>query len=145
MKRTHERGQTLAETGIVLLLLVSLGMAIVDFGRMLMLVNMVTSATRDAARVASAVPRVDRAANGNLCDPAAIQDIVVNQLKDVGLVVKPADVQINRNPAGNPPTIKVTTTVNIPWIALFNFVGKSLSVNREVTFRDEHTTGSGAC
>jgi Flp pilus assembly protein TadG len=143
MKRTHERGQTLAETGIVLLLLVSLGMAIVDFGRMLMLVNMVTSATRDAARVASAVPRVDRSANGDLCDQGPIQDIVINQLKDVGLTITAGDVQIDRSPASNPPTIKVTTTVNIPWIALFNLVGSSLSVDREVTFRDEHTTGSG--
>jgi Flp pilus assembly protein TadG len=143
MKRTHERGQTLAETGIVLLLLVTLGMAIVDFGRMLMLVNMVTSATRDAARVASAVPRVDRAANGDLCDKAKIQDIVVNQLKDVGLTITTSDVAVDRSPGSNPPTIKVTTTVDIPWIALFNFVGSSLSVNRGVTFRDEHTTGSG--
>jgi Flp pilus assembly protein TadG len=143
MKRTHERGQTLAETGIVLLLLVSLGMAIVDLGRMLMLVNMVTSATRDAARVASAVPRVERAANGDLCNKAPIQDIVINQLKDVGLTITAGDVSVDRSPGSNPPTIKVTTTVGIPWIALFNFVGSSLAVNREVTFRDEHTTGSG--
>jgi Flp pilus assembly protein TadG len=143
MKRTPERGQALAETGIVLLLLVSLGMAIVDFGRMLMLVNMVTSATRDAARVASAVPRVDRAANGDLCNQGPIQNIVINQLQNVGLTVTTGEVSIARSPASNPPTITVTTTVAIPWIALFNFVGSSLSVNREVTFRDEHTTGSG--
>ena len=145
-KHVRERGQSLAETGLVLLLLVGMTMAIIDFGRMLMLANMITSATRDAARVASAVPRVDRAANGNLCDTQSIKDIVINQLGDVGLTLASGDIAIDRAPTATPPTITVTTTVNVPWIGIFAFVPgmtDNLAVNRSVTFRDEHTTGSG--
>jgi Flp pilus assembly protein TadG len=145
-QHTRERGQSLAETGIVLLLLVVLTMGIIDFGRMLMLANMITSATRDAARVASAVPRVDRAKDGTPCNETSIKDIVINQLTDVGLTLTTGDVAIDRAPGAVPPTITVTTTVSIPWIGIFAFVPgmtPSLAVNRAVTFRDEHTAGDG--
>src|SRR5690348_5415073 len=82
-RRPTERGQALAETGIILLIVVGLSMAIVDFGRMLMLLNMVTSATRDAARVASSVPYVDRTTGGVPCDLSTIKDIVIDQMADV--------------------------------------------------------------
>jgi len=144
--RARARGQSLAETALVILLLVVFTMGIIDFGRMLMLANMITSATRDAARSASAVPRVDRAKNGNLCDEASIKDIVINQLTDVGLTVGTGDVSIVRDAAAVPPTITVTTTLDVPWIGIFAFVPgftDTLAVNRSVTFRDEHTTGQG--
>ena len=148
-RRARERGQALAETGIVLLIVVGLSMAIVDFGRMLMLLNMVTSATRDAARVASAVPFVDRNTNGVPCSSAvtSVKNIVINQLHDVGLTVVANDIAINQT-AGNvgtntPATITVTTSVQIPWIALFNLVGSNLSVSKSVTFKDESPAGDG--
>jgi Flp pilus assembly protein TadG len=147
-RRSREGGQALVETAIVILLILSLSMAIIDFGRMLMLLNMVTSATRDAARVASAVNHADRTVAGAPCNEGAIKDIVVNQLADVGLDLDPdADVGITQdagNPGANiPATITVTTSVAIPWIALFNFVGSDLEVSRSVTFKDESPTGDG--
>lgn len=146
--RARVRGQALVETAIVILLILSMSMAIIDFGRMLMLLNMVTSATRDAARVAAAVNHADRTTAGVPCDEGAIKDIVVNQLADVGLTLDPdADVEITQdagNPAANvPATITVTTSIAIPWIALFNFVGTDLQVSRSVTFKDESPTGDG--
>ena len=147
-RRARAGGQALVETAIVILLILSMSMAIIDFGRMLMLLNMVTSATRDAARVAAAVNHADRTVAGVPCDEGAIKDIVVNQLADVGLTLDPdADVEITQdagNPASNvPATITVTTSIAIPWIALFNFVGTDLQVSRSVTFKDESPTGDG--
>ena len=69
--------------GIVVLLMVTLAMGIVEFGRMLLVLNMITNATRDAARAASAVGVNDRcASNAHLTANAttAIQSMVVNQL-----------------------------------------------------------------
>jgi len=145
--RPRERGQALAETGIVLLIVVALSMAIVDFGRMLMLLNMVTSATRDAARVASAVAYVDRTTTGVPCNVNSIKQIVIDQLADVGLTVTTGNVAIAQT-AGNvgtntPATITVTTSVSIPWIALFDLVGSNLNVSKSVTFKDESPTGDG--
>jgi Flp pilus assembly protein TadG len=147
-RRARGRGQALVETAIVILLILSLSMAIIDFGRMLMLVNMVTSATRDAARVASAVNHADRTTGGVPCNEGAIKDIVVNQLADVGLSLDAdSDVEITQDPgnvgANVPATITVTTSIAIPWIALFNFVGTDLQVSRSVTFKDESPTGDG--
>jgi Flp pilus assembly protein TadG len=148
-RRQRERGQALAETGIVLLIVVALSMAIVDFGRMLMLLNMVTSATRDAARVASAVPFVDRDTNGVPCSGSvsAVKQIIIDQLADVGLTVTTGDIDIDQL-AGNvgtntPATITVTTNVAIPWIAIFNLVGSNLDVSKSVTFKDESPAGDG--
>ena len=148
-RRQRERGQALAETGIVLLIVVALSMAIVDFGRMLMLLNMVTSATRDAARVASAVPFVDRDTNGVPCSGSvsAVKQIIIDQLADVGLTVTTGDIDIDQL-AGNvgtntPATITVTTNVSIPWIAIFNLVGSNLDVSKSVTFKDESPAGDG--
>jgi Flp pilus assembly protein TadG len=148
-RRPRERGQALAETGIVLLIVVALTMAVVDFGRMLMLLNMVTSATRDAARVASAVAYADRSATGVPCAAAktAIKQLVINQLSDVGLAVNANNVAINQTAAvgvNTPATITVTTSVSIPWVALFNLVGSSLPVSKSVTFKDESPVGAGS-
>jgi Flp pilus assembly protein TadG len=54
--RRRQGGQALAEMGLVVLLFVLLTCGIVEFGRMLMILNVITHAARDGARVASTIP-----------------------------------------------------------------------------------------
>jgi hypothetical protein len=46
----RQRGQALAEMGMVITILVFLMMGIVEFGRAMMIANMITQAARDGAR-----------------------------------------------------------------------------------------------
>jgi Flp pilus assembly protein TadG len=156
MKRTSglrrsatQRGQGLVEMGIVVLLMVTLAMGIVEFGRILLILNMVTNATRDAARAAAAMGRFDRSsANAHLCtNPMnAIKDMVVNQMNGYITITRSnVTVEYPTPAAGAVQTVLVRTNVNVPYIALFNLVGHSLPVNRTVTFRDEVVAGGNGC
>ncbi len=135
--------------GIVVLLMVTLAMGIVEFGRILMILNMITNATRDAARAAAAMTRADRsAANAHLCSTQmdAIKDMVVNQMNGY-ITIARSNVSITypAPAAGAPRTVQVATVVDVPYVALFNLVGTSLPVNRTVTFRDEVIAGGNGC
>ena len=50
-RTTRQRGQALAEMGFVILLFVVLTLGIIDFGRMFMVLNVITHAARDGARI----------------------------------------------------------------------------------------------
>jgi len=135
--------------GIVVLLMVTLAMGIVEFGRILMILNMITNATRDAARAAAAMSRSDRSStNAHLCSTQsdAIKDMVVGQLNGY-ITIARANVTIEypAPAAGAPRTVLVRTQVDVPYVALFNLVGTTLPVNRTVTFRDEVTAGGNGC
>jgi Flp pilus assembly protein TadG len=144
-----QRGQGLVEMGIVVLLMVTLAMGIVEFGRILMILNMITNATRDAARAAAAMSRSDRAAsNAHLCTNPMnnIKDMVVNQMNGYITITRSnVTVEYPTPAAGAPQTVLVRTNVDVPYIALFNLVGTSLPVNRTVTFRDEVVAGGNGC
>ena len=144
-----QRGQGLVEMGIVVLLMVTLAMGIVEFGRILMILNMITNATRDAARAAAAMSRGDRsAANAQLCTSQmnAIKDMVVNEMNGyITITRNDVHVEYPIPAAGAPRTVLVRTQVNVPYVALFNLVGHSLPVNRTVTFRDEVVAGGNGC
>jgi len=148
-RSTSQRGQGLVEMGIVVLLMVTLAMGIVEFGRILMILNMITNATRDAARAAAAMSRSDRSStNAHLCSTQAdaIRDMVVNQMNGY-ITIARSNVSINypTPAAGAPRTVQVQTQVDVPYVALFNLVGTSLPVNRTVTFRDEVIAGGNGC
>jgi Flp pilus assembly protein TadG len=125
-----ERGQELVEMGIVIILLAFLTMGIIEFGRIFMLGNMITSATRDAARVAATT------SNRAGCIPNAgpLQALVAGQLANVG-ITSGISVTPSRTTISGINVITVQTAVTVPY--LFNIVGTSLLVNRQATFRDE--------
>src|SRR5207244_6221957 len=81
-----ERGQSLVELGITIVLLVSVAMGIIEFGRAFMIANMVTAATRDGARSAAVVSSSNRdPTTGQISSAAksAIQTQVVNEVNSV--------------------------------------------------------------
>jgi Flp pilus assembly protein TadG len=132
-RRRTQRGQALAETAIVIVLLVTMAMGIIEFGRAWLIANMITHAARDGARMA-AVPASNRDGNGIITDTSAI----VNQvLSDVGTVVPTAGFTVNvaQPLIGGIPMVQVTVNGTVPYV--FNLVGTSFTVARTVTFRDE--------
>jgi Flp pilus assembly protein TadG len=132
-RRRTQRGQALAETAIVIVLLVTMAMGIIEFGRAWLIANMITHAARDGARMA-AVPASNRDGSGMITDTSAI----VNQvLSDIGTVVPTSGftVSVGQTAIGGIPMVQVTVTGAVNYV--FNLVGTSFTVNRTVTFRDE--------
>src|SRR5436309_12859323 len=81
-----ERGQSLVELGITIVLLVTLAMGIIEFGRAFMIANMVTAATRDGARAAAEVSSANRDPTTgaiNSTSKSAIQTQVANEVNSV--------------------------------------------------------------
>ena len=134
-RRAHQSGQAMAELGIVIVMLVFIMMGILEFGRMLMLLNMVTSATHDGARFAATA---QRAAGGcNFASVANIKSVVTTQLQNVGLT-SGVNVNVSRGAAGGFNTVSVATQVPISFMFAPPFLaGPAMNVNRQVTFRDE--------
>ena len=72
-----ERGQALVEMGIVVVLLVTLVMGTIEFGRAWMIVNMITHAARDGARIGGGRGEPD--AGGAITNTSAIQTQVLDR------------------------------------------------------------------
>jgi len=126
-RRRTTLGQALAEMGIVVVLLVTMLLGIIEFGRMLMLTNMVVHAARDGARIAAVTP--------GTTFPDAEQH-VTDLLGEVGLTG--LSVSASENPNGGGPGVDtVTVTVQGTIDYIFGFFGSTLNVNRSVTFRHE--------
>lgn len=125
--RRGERGQALVEMGIVLMLLLTLMMGTVEFGRAWMISNMVTHAARNAARAAAVVPPASRSAS-------AIQAQVWSE---IGNLVSTSGFSVNVTPSAAtvPPTISVTVNATVDYV--FGLWGSNFTVARTVTFRDE--------
>ncbi len=122
MTRAGTRGQGLVEAGIVMVLLVSLAMGIIEFGRAFMIANMITHAARHGARLAALGTSA-----------GTVQTQVLNQ---IATVVPTTGFAVAVQPTAGPPptvTVRVTGTVNY----IFNLVGTNFAVDRQVTFRDE--------
>lgn len=143
--RPRSRGQALIELGIVLVLLLTVALGIVEFGRMLMVVNVVTNATREAARKAAVAKKCQ--SNGQPKNAADIQADVLPQLQDVGLDQGGNSVVITFTPgsAGAIATMTATITASVPYIALFNLIGSNLDISRSITFRDEVAGSDDSC
>src|SRR5215470_18399442 len=114
----RNRGQALIEMACAIIALVWLSLGMIEFGRMLMITNMVTHATRDGARAAAVVPRTKRcASNGHLT--AAAQTDIVNKvtakLSPFGITGLAVAVT-NATAADGTPIVTVGVTGGVPWI-----------------------------
>src|SRR5437870_28184 len=88
---TNQRGQALVETGIVILGLVLLLIGIVEMGRAWMILNMITHALGDGARMAAIAPRTSRDQDGMLT-PVAVQAVRTKVLDEIGNVMEQSNV-----------------------------------------------------
>lgn len=136
-RRPGERGQMLAELGMTIVLFMLLSLGVVEFGRILMIVNVVTHAARDGARSAAVVPASGRN-SGTIQNWSGIEAQVTNQIANVTTVgftvthAQPTD--------GGIPMVEVTVSGNVPWLFapfLLPASATSLPVTRTVRFRDE--------
>jgi hypothetical protein len=138
--KTKQRGQALADMGIVILLLVIMLFGIIEFGRMFMVANMITHAARDGARFAAVQPE-SAFSGGTLSDPAVrdhVEDLICS-------VVTPAvcsglDIAVTRAelPDGLGEGVSVTVSGPVPYLFGFDIWGGALDFNRVVTFRAEN-------
>ena len=148
--RARQRGQGLAEAGIVIVLMVVLMTAIMDFGRMLLLLNMITNATREAARAAAVVNSSGRCqSNGHLtmASQTNLKSMVTTQLANTGIAAADVQVQFDESTTNGVPVVSVTTAVPIRWSImgpLMRRSGEQLNTSRTVTFRNEFVSGNVA-
>jgi Flp pilus assembly protein TadG len=130
----RERGQALAETGIMITLFVMLVMGTIEFGRAWMILNMITHAARDGARIAAVVDSSGRDASGNITNKSAIQTQVLTEIQNV-MTTTGLTATLTQSTVSGVPMVQVQVSGSVPYI--FNLVGTSFSVSRTVTFRDE--------
>lgn len=131
--RRQSHGQALAELGLVLFLLLMMMLGIVEFGRLLMLTNMITHAARDGARVAAVANRQELIA-GNV---TAIQQHVRDQVLGVVPASTIDSVDVTFQDAAI-DTVTVTISGTIPYIfPIASLWGTELNFARSVTFRHE--------
>src|SRR5262249_59628214 len=77
---TAPRGQALVETGIVIVLLCTLVMGIIEFGRAFLIANMITNAAREGARAAAVWPSTQRDGGGHILDTTPIKRLTLDTL-----------------------------------------------------------------
>jgi hypothetical protein len=138
----RQRGQAMAEMGLVVLLFVVLTLGIIDFGRMLMVLNVITHAARDGARIA-ALTKFERWSGGALtgAELAAVQSRVRQQMGTV-MPQSEADAfsvtpfKAAGGAAGEEASVRVQGSV--PFIFSFpGLWGGSITVDRTATYRFE--------
>jgi hypothetical protein len=165
-QRSNQRGQELVETGISVVVFLTIALGIVTFGHAFMTANMITHAARDGARVAATWPQ--RGPCGALCDGSncgppftdqnnPIIQVVTNEIATVlgstaagtfTYTVSQNPVPPAATPCGSlPPTPTVTVNVNgcVPWAIPLLPVSLGIdcngstgfAVNRTVVFHDE--------
>jgi Flp pilus assembly protein TadG len=131
----------MVELGITILLFLALSLGIVEFGRTLMIVNMITHAARDGARVAAVVPPSNRnPSTGTILNTSAIQDRVHDMIAQVmGAAAASAfTVNVTQPTLSGIPMVSVNVAGQVPYLfGHFLFGAADLSINRTVTFRDE--------
>jgi Flp pilus assembly protein TadG len=137
MRRSAARGQALVEMGITVVLLVTLVMGIIEFGRAFMIANMIVHAAREGARIAAVVPATQRSASGMILDPTPIQRQVLAELKQVMDVSAIRGVSVVQGTAGGIPTVTVSVNGRLPLVFALPGVGTSVAIARSATFRDE--------
>jgi len=150
-----ERGQALIEFGVVVVLFVTLVLGVVTFGHAFMVMNMITHAARDGARIAATWP--DRGNCGVLTNKDPIRQKVKDEIETVSGETFQVDVtQIPPPPADKPcgapatPTVQVNVQGCVGYVfpILPKNIGTTCSsgrvgfaVNRTVVFHDEGLGG----
>ncbi len=150
----RSRGQSLIETGIVIVLFVTVALGAITFGHAFMVVNMITHAARDGARIAATWP--NRGTCGVLTNTGPIVTTVQNKIASVTTGTFPVNVTQNPTPAGaapcgtpTTPTVRVQVTGCVPWVIPLLPVNvgtdcggsPGFSVARTVDFYDEGLGG----
>jgi Flp pilus assembly protein TadG len=131
-----ERGQAIVETAIVIVLLVTLAMGVVEFGRAFLVANMITQAARTGARAASVTPSTNRNSSGMITSTTSLVSLVDGEIRAVlGATTNNLTIVVNQGTSGGIPIVSVNVNGPIPYI--FNLVAGQFAVNRTVTFRDE--------
>lgn len=144
----------MAEMGLVMLLLAAMALGIVDFGRMLLIMNMITNTTRDAARNMAVAGGANRCPNGGIANPLNFCTAVNgarDQLAGVGIgspdfVCDGSHFTVQQCTIAGENVVRVTTTATGKYVGVFAFVplmGPAFTITRTVTFRDELGSGTG--
>jgi Flp pilus assembly protein TadG len=138
--RQGERGQSLVETGIVVVFLTFLVLGIMDVGWAFMRTSMIEHSARDGARYGATLANATGLAYRDTttgCFTGAgvsqIQSRVTSQLNTVGFSA--SSIAVCQDCSGTIPVTKVT--VNGTLDMLFGFIQSSFAVSRDVTFQDE--------
>ena len=150
-----ERGQALIEFGVVVVLFMALVLGVVTFAHAFMVMNMITHAARDGARIAATWP--DRGNCGVLTNKGPIQQKVQDEIETVS--GETFDVKVKQDPpppadkpCGAPPTPTVQVNVQGCVAYVFPILPKNIgtrcpsgrvgfAVNRTVVFHDEGLGG----
>lgn len=134
---TDERGQSLIELGIVMVLFVTLLLGILEFGRAWMIADMVAQAASAGARAAAVTPVSNRNPSGTIISWAPIESQVRAQIRTVldAAAASALTFAGDQPTVSGIPTVRVRVTGAVPY--MFNLLGTSFRVDRSVTFRDE--------
>ena len=130
------RGQALAETGIVIVMLVFLVAGVIEVGWEFMRASMIEHAARDGARWGTTYPSNRNAATGCLTSVQPIRDHVQQILNSVGFT-NPTAINVTQACVSSVPTISVQITGTVNPLFVLPFFPSSFTVSRTVTFEDE--------
>ena len=137
-QRSRQRGQALVELGIVIVLIVTLAMGIIEFGRAFMIINMITNAAREGARVASVMQASARDANN--CITAASKTTISNMvIAQVANVSSTSGITVNTTQTctGTIPIVTVAVSGTVNYLFGLPGLGSGINFNRGITFGDE--------
>jgi len=149
MQRTQgghdQRGQAMVELGICLVLFLMLALGIVEFGRVLMISNVITNAGRQGARAGAVIPPSGRT-NGIFTNASEtnIQTIVRTEMQSAmsSSSANGFGVVVDQPTLSGLNMVRVRVTGSIPYLFgpfLFRSSGgpTALTVDRTIVFRDE--------
>ncbi|PYO44276.1 MAG: pilus assembly protein [Deltaproteobacteria bacterium] len=127
------RGQALVEMGMVVVLLFTLALGILEFGRAWMILNVITHAAGDGARAASLDSNRD--GSGKIVDATPIQNLVLGEIGTVMDTSTLTSPSVAQGAVGGIPVVTVTVNGSVPYLT--GLFGTNFTVARAVTFRDE--------
>ncbi len=145
----NQRGQSLAELGMVVGMFVVLLIGTLEVGRTFLIGNMITQAVREGARAAALT--ADRQTSTtmlgllNTTAVNAVKDVVRNEILgvlDANTVNNVLQYEVSQVPSTGGivatetiPTVTVRVHGNVNYI--FGLLGTSFAIDRSVSFRDE--------
>jgi Flp pilus assembly protein TadG len=151
-QRRNERGQSLVETALTIILFMAIALGLLTFGHAFMVTNMITHAARDGARLAATWP--NRGSCQAVTNTSALVQTVRNEIATVTggtftVSVQQVPDQTGLTPPNcapsTTPAVKVRVQGCVPYV--FPILPANLGVNcngqkgftvdRSVTFHDE--------
>jgi Flp pilus assembly protein TadG len=148
LKRGRQHGQALVELGIVIVLIVTLAMGIIEFGRAFMIINMVTNAAREGARTASVMQDNNGRDATTKCITAGGQATITSMVQSQVNNVSNTSVTVTTSQCCaisggvSIPAVKVQVAGHLSYIFNLPLVGTGFDFSRSITFGDE---GRAAC